>query len=41
MSTRARKNEFWKTNAFWIVGIPTALIAVMFLLAMIASALGH
>jgi hypothetical protein len=32
---------FWKTNAFWFVGMPTSLVAVVFLLALIAQALGR
>ena len=36
---RAMK-PFWETNAFWFVGLPTSLIAVVFLLGMIAQALG-
>jgi len=30
----------WKTNAFWFVGLPTSLVAFVFVLAMIAQALG-
>ena len=41
MTTLARKNAFWKTNAFWLVGMPTILIAVVFLVAEIARVLGH
>ena len=38
--TRAEK-PFWETNAFWFVGMPTSLVAVVFLLGMIAEALGR
>jgi len=41
MSGLGRKRAFWKNNAFWIVGMPTILVAVVFLMAMIARALGH
>jgi len=29
---------FWKNNAFWIVVMPTSLVALVFILAMIAQA---
>ena len=32
---------FWETNAFWFVGMPTSLVALVVLLAMIAQALGQ
>jgi hypothetical protein len=32
---------FWKNNAFWIVVMPTSLVAVVFLLAMITQALAQ
>lgn len=32
---------FWETNAFWFVVMPTSLVAVVFLLGMIANALGQ
>lgn len=32
---------FWKNDAFWIVLMPTSLVAVVFLLGMITEALGH
>jgi len=32
---------FWETNAFWFVGMPTTLVALVFLLGMIAQALGQ
>jgi hypothetical protein len=38
--SRAMK-PFWETNAFWFVGMPTSLVAVVFLLGMIAEALGR
>ena len=38
--TRAMK-PFWETNAFWFVGMPTSLVALVFLLGMIAQALGQ
>jgi hypothetical protein len=31
---------FWKRDAFWIVGMPTSLVGLVFLMAMIASAAG-
>jgi hypothetical protein len=31
---------FWKNDAFWIVMMPTSLVAVVFLLGMISNALG-
>lgn len=40
MSAVARKKPFWKTDAFWFVGMPTILIAVVFLLAAIAKVAG-
>jgi hypothetical protein len=41
MGKVARKKPFWKTNAFWFVGMPTSLVAVAFLLAFAARALGQ
>ena len=41
MSTRARTRAFWKDDAFWFVALPTSLVAVVFLLAMLARALGQ
>jgi hypothetical protein len=39
---RARATRpFWETNAFWFVGMPTSLVALVFLLAMIAQALSQ
>jgi hypothetical protein len=39
---RTRSTEpFWETNAFWFVGMPTILVALVFLLGMIAEALGQ
>lgn len=38
--TRAMK-RFWETNAFWFVGMPTSLVALVFLLGMIAQAFGQ
>ena len=32
---------FWETNAFWFVGMPTSLVALVFFLGMIAQALGQ
>jgi hypothetical protein len=37
---RATK-PFWETNAFWFVGMPTTLVGLVFLLGMIAQALGR
>lgn len=36
---RARK-PFWQTNAFWFVGMPTTLVGLVFMLGIIAQALG-
>jgi hypothetical protein len=36
---RATK-PFWKDDAFWIVLLPTSLVAAVFLLGMFAKALG-
>jgi hypothetical protein len=33
--------RFWRNNAFWLVVLPTTLVAVPFVLAMIARALEH
>jgi hypothetical protein len=41
MSAFAREKAVWKTNAFWFVGMPTILVTVVFLFAMIANALGQ
>lgn len=41
MSSLARKKAFWKNNAFWIVGMPTILVAFVFVVAMIARAFGN
>jgi len=39
---RARgMKPFWETNAFWFVGMPTSLVALVFLLGMIAQAVGQ
>ncbi len=40
MIALAGKKAFWKNNAFWIVGMPTFLIGLVFLVAFIAKALG-
>lgn len=32
--------RFWRNNAFWIVVMPTALVAVTFVVAMLAKAVG-
>ena len=37
---RAAK-PFWKSDAFWIVLLPTSLVAAVFLLGMITKALGQ
>ena len=31
---------FWKNDAFWIVLMPTSLVAIVFLLGMVTKALG-
>jgi hypothetical protein len=41
MSTVARTKPFWKTDAFWLVVMPTALVAIPMCFALIAKALGH
>ena len=39
---RARAiRPFWRNNAFWIVVLPTGLVAAVFLLGMITKALGQ
>jgi len=40
MGTVARKKPFWKADAFWFVGMPTFLVALVFLVAFIARAFG-
>jgi hypothetical protein len=38
----ARANKpFWKDDAFWIVLLPTSLVALVFLFGMFAKALGQ
>ncbi len=37
---RAMK-PFWEKNSFWFVGMPTSLVALVFLLGMIAELLGQ
>ena len=32
---------FWKNNAFWIVVLPTSLVALVFVLGMITQAAGQ
>jgi hypothetical protein len=32
---------FWRNNAFWIVVMPTSLVALVFLLAMITKVFGQ
>jgi|GEM_PF-1801835 hypothetical protein len=34
------KRAFWRNNAFWIVVMPTSLVALVFILAFIANAVG-
>jgi hypothetical protein len=41
MSTVASKKPFWKLDAFWFVGMPTILVGIVFLVALIARALGQ
>ncbi len=41
MSTFAGKKAFWKNNEFWMVVMPTSLVGFVFLLGMIAKALGQ
>ena len=47
MSTFAGRNRapamkpFWRNNAFWIVVLPTSLVALVFLLGMITKAFGQ
>jgi hypothetical protein len=40
MRTFAGERAFWKNNAFWVVVMPTTLVAVVFVLAIVANALG-
>ena len=32
---------FWEKNAFWFVGLPTTLVAFVFLLGMVSNAIGQ
>jgi hypothetical protein len=41
MKAFAGERAFWKNNAFWVVVMPTSLVALVFLLAMIAKAYGQ
>jgi hypothetical protein len=34
------KRAFWQNNAFWIVVLPTSLVAIVFILGMVAQAVG-
>lgn len=34
------KRAFWRNNAFWIVVMPTSLVALVFVLAFIANVVG-
>lgn len=40
MPTIARGKAFWRNNAFWMVVMPTTLVAIVFVVAMVAKALG-
>jgi len=47
MSTSASRGKrapgikaFWRNNAFWVVVMPTSLVALVFILAMITQAVG-
>jgi hypothetical protein len=40
MNAFAGKKAFWKNNAFWVVGMPTVLVGLVFLMAMVASVAG-
>ncbi len=40
MSTVAGGKPFWKRDAFWFVGVPTILIVVVFLGAVITRLVG-
>jgi hypothetical protein len=40
MAAFALKRPFWKRDAFWIVVLPTSLVALVFMLGFIASAAG-
>jgi hypothetical protein len=40
MSAFAGEKAFWKNNAFWVVVMPTSLVAFVFLMGMISAALG-
>jgi len=40
-ANRARAHKpFWEKNAFWFVALPTSLVAFVFFLGMISSAIG-
>ena len=40
MNAFAGKKAFWRNNAFWVVVMPTSLVGLVFLLAMIANVAG-
>ena len=35
------KKAFWRNNAFWVVVMPTSLVALVFVLGMITKAAGQ
>jgi hypothetical protein len=35
------RRAFWRNNAFWIVVMPTSLVALVFVLGMITKAAGQ
>ncbi len=40
MNAFAGERAFWRNNAFWVVVMPTGLVGLVFLMAMIANAAG-
>ena len=39
MNAFAGEKAFWRNNAFWVVVMPTSLVGLVFLMAMIANVL--
>jgi hypothetical protein len=39
MNAFAGDRAFWRNNAFWVVVMPTSLVGLVFLMAIIANAL--
>jgi hypothetical protein len=41
MTVSAVRKVFWKKDGFWFVVMPTSLVALVFLFAMVARASGY